>query len=322
MGIEQETKQIVITGIGGRFGRLVAQRLHRLGEYEVVGIDRRRISGLPKDVRHLQVDLRSKRAQDVFRTGRVAAAVHVGLRHNPRAVDHGSSVVGTQRLLECCREYKVPKVIVLSSADVYGPRPDNQQFLTEEAPLLGAIQFPEIHDLVEVDMLTTSFFWRAERSGIRIVILRPVHILGSVHNAASNYLRFNRIPVLMGFDPMIQVIHELDVVEAIVLALKPKLHGVFNITGPTEVPLSVVIRETGKPVLPLPPAVFKLAMQAAWKLRLSSFPAPELEQLRFVAMVDGSRARKTLGFRPRYSLREAVRAVDGVEVERRAALDA
>jgi UDP-glucose 4-epimerase len=50
--------------------------------------------------------------------------------------------------------------VVLSSANVYGPRPDNPQFLTEEAPLLGSQDFSDIRDLIEVDMLAQSFFWR------------------------------------------------------------------------------------------------------------------------------------------------------------------
>jgi nucleoside-diphosphate-sugar epimerase len=110
-------------------------------------------------------------------------------------------------------QYRVPKVVVLSSANVYGPRPDNAQFLTEEAPLLAAQAFPEMRDLVEIDHMASSFFWKAR--DIETVILRPVHILGSVHNAPSNYLRLPVIPTLLGFDPMVQVIHELDVAEAI-----------------------------------------------------------------------------------------------------------
>lgn len=304
-------RKIVVTGIGGRLGRLVAKRLHRLGTHEVVGIDRRRMGDLPKDIQHLQVDLRSKRAREVFRHGDVEALVHVGLMHNPRASQsehHAWNILGTARLFEYCLEYRVPKVVVLSSADVYGARAENQQFLAENAPLLGAVDFPQIRDLIEVDMQATSFFWRAGAQQTETVVLRPVHILGSVRNAASNYLRLSRIPVLMGFDPMVQVIHELDVVEAIVEALQPGTYGVFNITGPGEVPLSVLLRETGKPVIPVPATVLKLGMSALWKLRLTSFPVPELACIQFVGMVDGTRAREVMKFRPRHGLREAVEA--------------
>ncbi len=66
-------------------------------------------------------------------------------------------------------------------------------------------------------MLAQSFFWKLPET--ETVILRPVHILGSVHNAPSNFLRLNPIVTVMGFDPMIQVVHQSEVVRAIELAL-------------------------------------------------------------------------------------------------------
>jgi len=142
------------------------------------------------------------------------------------------------------------------------------------------------------------------------VVLRPVHILGRVNNAPSNYLRLPRVPVLMGFDPMVQVIHERDVVEAIALALRPGARGIFNITGPGEVPLSVILRELRKPTIPLPAPLFKTILAKLWRFHLTSFPPAELVYLRFIGMVDGSRARRILGFRPLHSLRETIFSVE------------
>ncbi|HJZ88765.1 MAG TPA: SDR family oxidoreductase [Polyangia bacterium] len=309
-GNGKSLKKVVLTGIAGRLGRLVTQRLHRLGDVRVVGIDRRSFEGRPKDVEHIQVDLRAKKARDVFRPGDVRALIHLGVLHDPRATaeeHHSWNVGGTARLLEYCQLYNVPKVVVLSSANVYGPRPDNPQFLSEDAPLLAGQAFPAIRDLVEVDMLACSFFWKAQST--ETVILRPVHILGSVRNAPSNYLRLPAVPTILGFDPMVQVIHELDVVEALVLGLGTGIRGIFNLAGPGEVPLSVILRELGKPILRVPHLVARGLLGALWRTKMTSFPTPELDHIRYVCMVDGRRARDTLGFRPRYSLRETIRAV-------------
>ena len=309
-GHNGHSRKVVVTGISGRLGRLVAQRLHRDGGLRVVGIDRRDFPGRPKDVEHFQVDLRSKKARDVFRAGDVAALIHLGVMHDPRAnaEDHHSwNVGGTAKLLEYCQRYAVPKVVVLSSANVYGPRPDNPQFLGEDAPLMAAQSFPGIRDLIEVDMLACSFFWKAEKT--ETVILRPVHILGSVHNAPSNYLRLPAVPTLLGFDPMVQVIHELDVVEALALALKSGVRGIFNLAGPGEVPLSAILAELGKPAVRVPYLLARPIVTALWRAKMTSFPMPELDHIRFVCMVDGRRARDMLGFRPRYSLKETIRAV-------------
>src|SRR5258708_22330782 len=198
---------VVITGIVGKLGRRLARRLHR--ERTVIGIDRREFEGRPKDIEHHQIDIRRKKTQDIFRQTKLAAVVHLGVMHDPRvsqAEHHSWNVAGFQRLLEFVAQYDVPKLIVLSSANVYGPRPDNPQFIPEDAPLLGGAAFSAIRDLIEVDMLAQSFFWK--RPDTATVILRPLHIVGNVRNAPSNYLRLNVIPTLMGFDPMVQVLHQ------------------------------------------------------------------------------------------------------------------
>ena len=303
-------RRVVVTGAAGRLGRLVARRLHRDSRFLVTSLDRRPFVGKPKDIEHHEVDLRSKKARDIFRHGRVDALVHMGVMHRPRATsaEHYSwNIGGTDRLLEYCMQYRVPKVVVLSSANVYGPRPENAQFLTEEAPLLAAQAFPEMRDLVEIDHMASSFFWKAR--DVETVILRPVHILGGVHNAPSNYLRLPVIPTLLGFDPMVQVIHELDVAEAIVCALRPGGRGIFNVAGPGEVPLSVLVRELEKPTLRIPHPLAKPLWRAAWRLGMNSFPVDEFDFIRYVCMVDGSRAARELAFHPRHSLRETIRAV-------------
>jgi UDP-glucose 4-epimerase len=309
---KRERTKIVITGIAGRLGRLVARRLHREGQGTVVGIDRREFEGRPRDIDHVQVDLRSKKARDVFRAGDVKALIHMGLMHDPRMTEaehHSWNVQGTARLLDACAAYEVPKVVLLSSANVYGPRPDNPQFLTEDAPLMAGQHFPAIRDLIEVDMLASSFFWKHQE--IETVILRPVHILGGVRNAPSNYLRLPWVPTLLGFDPMVQVIHEDDVVDAIVRALDPGTRGIYNVTGPGEVPLSTILRELNKQTVPIPHPLARPVLTALWRGKLTSFPVPELDHIKFVCMVDGTRARDALGFRPRHTLKETIRTVNG-----------
>ena len=47
-----------------------------------------------------------------------------------------------------------------------------------------------------------------------------------------------------------------------------------------------------------------------WSLRLTDFPVPELDHIRYVCMVDDARARAELGFTPATSVEETVRSVD------------
>lgn len=310
-GVDRDALEqpVLITGICGRLGRQLARLLHR--ERRVIGIDRREFVGKPKDIKHHQVDIRRKKTKDIFRNERPTAVVHLGIMHDPRMSQgehHTWNVAGFQRLLEYVAQYEVPKLIVMSSANVYGPRPDNPQFLHEDAPLLGGAAFSNMRDLIEVDMLGQSFFWR--QPGIDTVIFRPVHILGSVKNAPSNYLRQQTVPTLMGYDPMIQVIHQDDVIRAIMLALRTSARGVFNLAGPAPAPVSRIIELAGRARLPVPHFAFKAALRRLWSFGASSFPAPELDFIKYVCMVDDKRARQELGYANQCDLPATVRAID------------
>jgi UDP-glucose 4-epimerase len=301
---------VLVTGVCGRLGKRVARVLHR--ERSVIGLDRRPFVDRPKDIIHAQVDIRRKKLKDIFRANDIRAVVHLGVMHDPRASaaeHHSWNVAGFSKLLEYVAQFSVPKLVVLSSANVYGPSPSNPQFLTEDAPLLGGQEFSDIRDLVEVDMLAQGFFWK--RPETETVILRPVHIIGTVHNAPSNFLRLHTIPTVLGYDPMVQVVHEADVVSAIELALKPGIRGVFNVAGPDPVPLSCLVDMLGRPRLSVPYSIAKMVLRRMWSWRLTSFPPPELDHIRYVCMVDDRRARQVLGFRPTRSIEETVLSVDG-----------
>ncbi len=260
---------VLVTGICGRLGKLLARELHRRN---------------------------------------IRAVVHVGVLHDRRRSDrerHSWNIVAFQKLLEYMAQYEVPKLVVLSGANVYGPQANNPQFLTEDAPLLGAQHFGGMRDLVELDMLAQSFFWKHPTTDT--VILRPCHIVGRVRNAASNYLRLDRPVMIMGFDPMMQVVHEKDVTRAIQLALQPGVRGIFNIRGPGEMPLSHLVRKAGGRPRVLPSPLARLALDQLWRLRLSNFPSQELDHLRYVCMVDDTRAREELGYEPVHSIDRALR---------------
>ena len=297
---------VLVTGVCGRLGRLLARELHRTDR--VVGVDRRPFADRPKDIVHHELDMRRKKMKDIFRGRDIRAVVHLGAVHDPRRSDrdrHSWNIVAFQKLLDYMSQYEVPKLVVLSGANVYGPQSNNPQFLTEDAPLLGAQHFGGMRDLVELDMLAQSFFWKHPNT--ETVVLRPCHIVGRVHNAASNYLRLERPVMVMGFDPMIQVVHEKDVVRAIELALRPGVRGIFNIRGAGEMPLSHLIRKIGGRPRLVPSPLAKLALNQLWRLRLSNFPSQELDHLRYVCMVDDSRARTELGYEPAHSIDQVLK---------------
>ena len=218
-------EKVLITGISGGQGRLLARRLAE--NYEVCGVDRVEWEGAPRGVRVHTVDLRKKKFEDVIRTEMPNAIVHMGfVRHFRGSQDtrHDVNVRGTKQLLDHCVHHGVQNLIVISSSYVYGAFPENPYYMDEDSPLSASRSYPEIRDLVEVDTLASAFLWRYPH--IRTCVLRPVNVLGYyVHSMIAQYLRQQRVPTVMGFDPMMQFIHEEDVSESIALSLEHGLQG-------------------------------------------------------------------------------------------------
>ena len=297
-------EKVLITGIAGGQGRLLARRL--LENYEVCGVDRVAWEGHPREIAVHTVDLRKKRFEDVIRTELPTAVVHMGFIRHFRAgesVRHDVNVRGTKQLLDHCVNHGVQALLVLSSSYVYGAFPENPYYMDEDSPLSASRSYPEIRDLVEVDTLASAFLWRYPH--IRTCVLRPVGVLGYyVRSMVGQYLRESRIPTVMGFDPMMQFIHEEDLSEAIALALEHGLQGVFNVTGPGEVPLHTAIRETGGTALPMPEPIIRPLFERLFRWGLLPYPPGAIDYLKYPITVSGDRFVDATNFRPLFSLEE------------------
>lgn len=292
------TDRILITGICGNLGRTVARRMHR--DHHIVGVDRRPFHNAPKDIEHHRLDLRRKAAENLFRKRNIHTVIHLNILHNPRAYlnEHYTfNLYGTTKLLDYCAKYGVKKFIFLSSANIYGPRPESSGYLSEAGPLMASQGFGGIQDLIAVDLLVQSFFWKQPE--LEVVILRPVHIVGpGIKNAPTNYLRLDPIITLLGFDPLIQLVHSTDVVNAIHGVLSTSTRGIYNVGGPGVIPLSQILERLGRRTLPVPRTAFKAMLQLLWKTRLTSFPPPELAHLQYNCLVDDTRIRDECGYAP------------------------
>lgn len=311
MSAERAGATVAITGISGNLGRALAR--HLAGAATLVGIDHRPFPDERIPVEHWQVDLRKARVEEPFAARRIDALVHMGIVHDrdlPSTELHDLNVIGSRRILELCKRQGVGKVVVLSSANVYGPAPDNSSFLREETPLLATARRGDMRDLVEIDMYAQSFLWR--HPDVETVILRPVNVVGpSIRNAPSSFLRLARPLTALGFDPMLQLIHEEDVCRAVAIALRPGVRGVFNVVGPGELPLSAILRELGREPIPVPHFLLRPMLRLLADERGGVFPPEEVDHLQYACTVDGSRAERELGWAPSKTLRETIRSVIG-----------
>ena len=296
--------KVLIVGISSGYGRLLARRMLR--SHAVVGVDREPASARLPEVPFHRADVRTRAFEDVLRKERPDIVAHLGSVRSfagDERTRFDINVRGTRKLLDLCIAHGVRQVMVLSTSYVYGALPDNPSFVNEDHPLSGSRNYPEIRDLVEVDSLATMFMWRHPE--LRTTVLRPVPALGTfVESAISRYLRQNPVVIPMGFNPMLQFIHEEDLTEALALAIEQELRGVYNIAGSGEVPARVAIEETGGRALPIPDFVLRPLTQ-----RLFGLPGGAVDFLKYSCTIDGSRFATETGFEPLFSLKDIFRTV-------------
>jgi UDP-glucose 4-epimerase len=302
-----ERRKVMVTGGGGSIGGLAVEQLARAG-FEVHAVDRREDRRFGSDVVFHRADVKKRSFEDVLKKVRPWALVHharVRSFEVDAAERHRTNFEGTVHALESALRSGVEKIVFPSRHTVYGALPDHPQFLTEDHPPSAGRTFPEIQDLVAADLYVCGMLWRYP--GAEIVVLRPVNVLGpTVTTLFSSYLSTNRVFTIAGYDPITQLLHEADLALAVELSLAPGLKGVFNVTGPGELPLHVIVEASGARRVPIPEPLVRLTQG---RLGFARVPRGALDFLKFPCTVDGRRFVEATGFSPRHTLEDTLRAM-------------
>jgi UDP-glucose 4-epimerase len=298
--------KVLVPGIAGKLGKMLAERLLGSG-HEVIGIDKRPFRDAPSGVEMHELDIRKRAAEEVFRRVRPDAVIHMATVTHLMVQSEDRyriNLGGTRAVFEHSTAYGVKHVVFVGRHTYYGAAPDSPLFHTEDEPPMGLSSFPELADLVAADLYAGSALWRYP--SFVTTVLRFVYTLGPTgHGTLATFLRGARVPTILGYDPLFHFMHEEDVVTALVLALSEKPRGVFNVAGPQPVPLSVVIRETGRTNLPLPGPIVAAALG---RLGLPRLPTGALEHIKYPVTVDASAFRKATGFKHAVDEKSAMRA--------------
>ncbi|HEY3818978.1 MAG TPA: NAD-dependent epimerase/dehydratase family protein [Polyangiaceae bacterium] len=314
-------RAVAVTGASNFLGSNLIGSLEedeRIGR--IVAIDSAPPSTAGKKTRFYEVDLTQPAAEarlaEILSAERVDAIAHLAFLAEPThatAWAHELESVGTMHLTVAARQAKVRKVVLWSHTWLYGAHPSNPNFLTEKHPLRAPKSEPFFTDKIEAEEQTRKL---AQRSpGVVVTILRMAPILGpTVHNAITSYLARKIVPTMMGFDPLVQFLHEVDAIAALHLALLRDVPGTFNIVGDGVLPLSTVIKVAGRIAIPVPHPLARTLTALGWVAQLVETPPTFLKYLRFLCVADGARAHTTLGFTPAYTSREAL--LDFVSAQR------
>ena len=308
-------KVFLVTGAAGEWGKRISARLLAQPGIHVIGLDKVKPVEEIKGLDFIQADVRNSLIGDLLKSEKVDTVCHLAFVETlvPSEDIFDFNVMGTMKLLAACQNAEVKKVVIKSSMAVYGANATNSAFLTEAHALNGNHAVGELRDLVEIETFCNGF--RRQAPNLTLTMLRFPGIIGpKADTSLTRYLKKPLVPVLMGFDPRMQIIHEDDVTEALMHALLEELPGTFNVAAEGILPLLRVIALAGK--MPLP--VFHLF--AYWgksvlgrvsNRKFDSIPF-DPDTLRYDCVGDLTKMHAEFGFTPMYTAEETLREFAGI----------
>jgi UDP-glucose 4-epimerase len=211
------------------------------------------------------------------------------------------NVIGTMQLLAACQKSDtVQRLVVKSTTAVYGSDARDPAVFTEDMHPHDGRHVGYAKDAVEVEGYVRGFARR--RPDIDVTVLRLSNVLGpTAETALTRYLSMPVVPTALGFDPRLQLLHEVDAVETVRLATTSRRPGIYNVAGAGVMNLSQIVRRAGRVRLPVPSLAIGLVGAAVRNSGVVEFAAEESQYLHFGRAVDTTRLREQFRYTPRYT---------------------
>lgn len=300
---------VLITGVASPWGSRVAQELLADRRWEVVGLDAEIPEAVP-GLDFVQADIRNPLLVDLLKAKNVDTVCHLAFAGTQTRSEAAFdlNVMGTAKLLGACAAAGVRKVVLKSSMVVYGARATNSAFLSEDQPLRGSRRYGYVRDAVEIEAFCADF--RRREPDVLLTILRFSSIVGpTIDTWMTRFLKEPLAPSLLGFDPMMQLVHEDDVIAALAHAVRYDLPGAYNIAAEDALPLSKVRGLVGKPPLPVfhKLADWGIALPGGTSRLLDRYLPIEPNYIRFPWVGDLAKMRDEFGFAPAHTSEEILR---------------
>jgi UDP-glucose 4-epimerase len=311
----QTHERIGLTGASSFLTSLVLKRLAALPSIKEVHIfDIKPPSIVSTKFIFHRVDLTKDEASSsmasVLIDNKVTAFIHGALFSGPtrrKSYHHEVESIGTFHVLNAIAEAQIKRFLVHSATFVYGAHPKNPNFIHEDYPL--KIQGPHfVRTRVDVENQIQEF--SNTYQACCVTVLRFAPILGpNSTNIRARYFFSGMIPKVLGYDPLVQFIHEDDAVRAQITALSCNISGVFNIVGRGVLPLSTGVHMSGKIPVPFFSAMCRSFFAAGYASRIWELPSDIVPFFQYICVGDEKKAEEILGFIPKYSSRQALKSM-------------
>ncbi|MCP2261712.1 UDP-glucose 4-epimerase [Streptoalloteichus tenebrarius] len=304
---------VLVTGVSRFLGGHLAARLAADPAIDrVLGVDT--VPPPPDLARRMgraefvRADIRNPLIAKVVARAEVDTVVHASVTANPdgaRSATKEMNVIGTMQLLAACQKStRVRRLVVKSTAAVYGSSPRDPALFTEDMTPHELPPSGYARDAAEVEDYVRAFGRR--REDVLVTTLRFADVVGPrIDTVLTRYFALPLVPTVLGHDPRVQLLHSEDALAVLERAARHDLPGVFNVAGDGVLTLSQAIRRAGRAPLPLPSAAIDPIGRLARGARLADFSPERLRLLNLGRVLDTTRLREEFGFAPRWTTRRA-----------------
>jgi UDP-glucose 4-epimerase len=309
--------RVVVIGASGNVGTSTLRALAAAPEVDSILALARRLPELevPK-VEWASADVLSDDLASRFRGA--DAVIHLAWLIQPsRApeVTGRANVDGSERVFRAVADAAVPALVYASSVGAYSKGPKDRA-VDERWPTDGIDDSYYSRQKAATERLLDEF--AAEHPTIRVVRLRPGLIFKD--EAATEIRRFflgpfapnalfrkKLVPVIPDVPGLrFQAVHSDDVGDAYRRATVGEARGAFNLAAEPVLDAATLAQALGARTVPVPPGALRSAAALSWHLRLQPTSPGWIEMALGVPIMDTSRARDELGWRPRKSATEAI----------------
>lgn len=225
---------------------------------------------------------------------------------DPRA-RRARNVRGAQTVLTAAAAGGIGRVVLITSAMVYGAKPDNPVPLPETAPLNADLDGSVVGDFMEIEQL-------AERSprtnpGMAITVVRPAALVGEgIDTVITRHFESPRLLVVKGCAPRWQFCHVTDLLSAIELAAAGEVKGAFAVGSTGWLEQGQVEELSGLRRIELPAGVTFATAQRLHRAGITPAPVSDLRYVVYPWVVD-CKALRDAGWQPTVTNEEALQVL-------------
>ncbi|MFF5206901.1 NAD-dependent epimerase/dehydratase family protein [Streptosporangium sp. NPDC000396] len=290
---------VAVTGAASGIGRAFLAKVASSADFRrVVAIDEQRgdVPGVTWRVLDVRDPLLANRISDIDVLVHLAADYALDADPTER---RAYNLRAAQTVLTASAAARVRRVVLVTSAMVYGAASDNPVPLPEDAAVAAEPDTGMVGDHLEIEALVR----RSLRShpGLEVTVLRPAAVVGpGVDSVVTRHFEAPRLLSVKGCNPRWQFCHVDDLVSALEMAALGAISGVVAVGGEGWLEQDQVEELSGLRRFELPAGLTFGTAQRLHRLGITPAPATDLHYVVYPWVVDCATLRAA-GWKPLWS---------------------